>query len=82
MKKSKHPIPNFSMYDGETQIIYECPGDCKLARFFVEPPEPTDNCMLIGDGMSCRNPAARLAAAEALRKVIEKEIEELKEGFE
>jgi hypothetical protein len=75
MAKAKHPNVNAQFYDGELDVILECPGRCTLARFFTEPPEADDDCAFLRQGAGCGHMEARLVALTSLHKRIGKEIE-------
>jgi hypothetical protein len=73
--KAKHPNVNAQFYDGELDVILECPGRCALARFFTEPHSPHDDCAFLRPGAGCGQMSARMVALTALHKRIGKEIE-------
>ena len=73
-KTAKHPNVNVQFYDGELELLFECPGRCKLASFFTDPPEADDECAF-KRSYSCGHGAARLAAMKELQKLIGAEID-------
>jgi len=65
------------LYDGDFSASYDCieQDRCKLAMFFVSPPEPEDEC-LKKHGCQCTHPMAARNALIALRDRITEELEQ------
>ena len=79
-KKAKHPNVMVTIYDGEPDIICECPGElCKFARFYVDPPGPDDECIYCRTGRACTSASARDAAIEATIKMLQEVKAEVEE---
>ena len=72
MKKASKADISASLYGDTFDFHCDCPGEanCKLAWFYVQPPQPGDACAKYGSGGQCTDPRANRAALEALRDVI------------
>lgn len=71
-KRAKHPNVMVTIYDGHFDAIFECPGElCKFAKFYVDPPEPDDECAYCTTGQNCAWPPARDAAIAATIKILQ-----------
>lgn len=70
-KRANHPNISAVIYDGVSDIICECPGElCLFARFYVDPPDPRDECIYCKTGQTCTWPPAREAAIAAAIKML------------
>ena len=78
-RHTEKPNVTASVYEGEFQLIVECPpsGRCKRARFFTDPPEDGDTCTYTNGCQGCACPATQADAAEALRNRLNKKLKEL-----
>jgi len=67
------------LYDGSFSVSYDCVDQdkCKLALFFVTPPDPDDDCVK-KQSCQCTHPIAARNALIALRDRITVELEQYK----
>ena len=67
-----------SLYEGQYDLGFECVGasKCAHARFYVEPPEPDDECSCQANG-ACNNMQARKASLELMSRVITANLAEM-----
>ena len=82
MKPSKAPNVSVALYDGDFQATFDCPGRCKQARFYVEPPEESDECSYRSSGGSCGWPIAQRLALLAVRERIDAELAKIEQDTE
>ncbi len=82
--KVEKPNVTASIYQGEFQLIVECPpsGRCRRARFFAEPPEDGDTCTYANGCQGCACPAAQADAVVLLRYHLGKALKRLDDGGE
>lgn len=75
------PNVTASMYDGEFQLIVECPpsGRCRLTRFYMDPPEDDSECIYARPGQGCACPASHAAAIKELRKKLDADLQRITE---
>lgn len=83
MPRTKRPNganADIGLFAGEWQASFDCPGRCKHARFYTEPPEDGDDCAHRSSGGNCGwHPAQRVALLE-LRDRLSEEIEKMTVG--
>ena len=71
-----------SLYGGEFQIGFDCPGveTCRYALCQVMPPDGSEECTYRNHG-SCVSPAAQSAAVKMLRNRLTKEMKSLEDDY-
>jgi hypothetical protein len=69
-KIQKHPNFYMELTTDAQSAIYECPGRCKYATFFISPAEDDDDCSKMGDGRSCNSLQARAAGRAAAKRLM------------
>jgi hypothetical protein len=80
--KNNHAHICAGIYEGEFQLGFDCAGveTCKFALCHVMPPDGSEECTY--NQCACRNPHSQIAALEALKNAINKELKKLDEENE
>ena len=76
-KKPTGANANISLYDGQWQATFDCPGRCRHSSFYVDPPEEEDQCSSRSPGGDCSWPPAHRDALLAIRDRLGDELEKL-----
>jgi len=70
-----------NLYDNDFVVYFDCVGEhmCKMATFYVDPPDPTDECEKKVGGQ-CTDPLACRNALSSLRDRITEELKRYELG--
>lgn len=87
MKTYPHPNVHISLYEGDKDLSFDCPGRCKFELCANKPPAPEDRCAWEINS-SCSLQIARIAALKAVQRycnreihILEDEIREIEENW-